>query len=74
MSLNNRIMQSIIQDYMYGFEDTILDKIRSHMYDNPYRVVCSECGDDLKYDVDIDHELDMRITVHPCRCSCNDNY
>jgi len=31
-------------------------------------MTCSECGDTLEYNVNVDEFLDMHIAIEPCRC------
>ncbi len=50
-------------------ENKIIDIVRSHMISRPYSITCSQCEEDLKYDFEIDDELDLIIKVKPCICS-----
>ena len=51
------------------FED-VKSMFRDHMEDQPYKIVCGGCGDDLEIASEVDNDLDLNITVYPCRnCS-----
>lgn len=42
--------------------------IKDHMEEQPYAAFCSECGEEMYPEVEIDTDLDMRMTITPCDC------
>ena len=54
---------SDLEDAVYGFA-------KEHMDNQPWSLVCGECGDDLTLtEKRLDAELDLYLTVAPC-ASC----
>ena len=40
--------------------------IAKHMQDQPYDIICSDCGMILETSTSIDSDFDLNITVEPC--------
>ena len=49
-------------------EEVLRSMIASHMEDQPWDVVCSDCGKGLEYSTRIDGDYDLYLTVEPCGC------
>lgn len=41
--------------------------LKDHMEEQPYKITCGECGDQLDCDVDVDNDFDLIITVNQCK-------
>lgn len=77
-TIRNNICININQIEEIVSEDTIRDNIeinisqveeiiKEHMDDQPYRAICSECGNSLDVFIyKIDESLDIFIEVEPC--------
>lgn len=46
--------------------DSVVESVVDWLHDQPYSVECTECGKSLEYNVNIDHDNDMIITIEPC--------
>lgn len=52
--------------------DYFKEMVRDHMEDQPYKITCGECGDQLDCDSELDKDFDLTITVHQCK-TCTSN-
>ena len=62
--LKNILSNSAAKD----LTDDIWSEINDHTHKSVTGVYCHECGDELKFNVEIDKEMDLTISVHPCKC------
>ncbi len=38
-----------------------------HMQGQPYKAQCSACGYDLHVATEVDHDLDLKLRIDPCK-------
>ena len=42
--------------------------MKEHMEEQPYKITCTECSEDLEFESQVDIDLDLILQVHPCDC------
>ena len=56
-----------------GLDTNGIEKIvKTHMEEQPDKVICSECGRDMDYSQEVDKFLDMTLIITPCDCKEQD--
>lgn len=48
--------------------DKLKDLMSDYVSDQPYSVVCYNCGEGLKFIKGVDSQMDISIVVYPCKC------
>ena len=49
------------------YKHELFDIVRNHMYSQPFRIKCKECGKDIEYKREIDEDLDLILKITPCQ-------
>ena len=68
MSLKSSEIQDAVRDTIDfdAVDDVLFELIKGHLNDQPYKIVCDECGKVLDSDTSVDDDLDITVSVEPC--------
>lgn len=65
-------LESEVKKKKSDLSDAIMKKVeeefRDHTEEQPYSVVCRECGEELSSTTGVDGDMDATVTVEPCEC------
>ena len=53
------------------YNHELFNAVKSHMYSQPFKIKCKECGETIEYEREVNTDLDLILKITPCQCQTN---